>query len=55
MDGRKLAAEFVGTALLVIFAVGAATLSFGFKLAGAIAALAHRYVFYQRAEDAASA
>jgi hypothetical protein len=26
---RKLAAEFVGTALLVIFAVGAATLSFG--------------------------
>ena len=35
MDGRKLAAEFVGTALLVIFAVGAATLSFGFKIAGA--------------------
>src|SRR5690242_3657231 len=34
MDGRKLAAEFIGTALLVIFAVGAATLSFGFKLAG---------------------
>jgi aquaporin Z len=35
MDGRKLAAEFVGTALLVIFAVGAATLSFGFKVTGA--------------------
>jgi aquaporin Z len=33
-NGRKLAAEFVGTALLVIFAVGAATLSFGFKAAG---------------------
>jgi aquaporin Z len=30
MDSRKLAAEFVGTALLVIFAVGAATLAFGF-------------------------
>ena len=35
MDGLKLAAEFVGTALLVIFAVGAATLSFGFRAAGA--------------------
>jgi len=35
VDGRKLAAEFVGTALLVIFAVGAATLSFGFRAAGA--------------------
>jgi aquaporin Z len=35
MNGRKLAAEFIGTALLVVFAVGAATLSFGFKLAGA--------------------
>jgi len=34
VDGRKLAAEFVGTALLVIFAVGAATLSFGFRAAG---------------------
>lgn len=34
MDGRKLAAEFVGTALLVIFAVGAATLAFGFGAAG---------------------
>jgi aquaporin Z len=32
---RKLVAEFLGTALLVIFAVGTATLSFGFKLAGA--------------------
>lgn len=31
---RKLAAEAVGTALLVIFAVGTATLSFGFKLTG---------------------
>jgi aquaporin Z len=35
VDGRKLAAEFVGTALLVIFAVGAATLAFGFNAAGA--------------------
>jgi aquaporin Z len=34
MDGRKLVAEFAGTALLVIFAVGAATLSFGFGAAG---------------------
>lgn len=34
MSVRKLAAEFVGTALLVIFAVGAATLSFGFGLTG---------------------
>jgi aquaporin Z len=34
MSVRKLAAEAVGTALLVIFAVGAATLSFGFKLSG---------------------
>jgi aquaporin Z len=32
--GRRLFAEFLGTALLVIFAVGTATLSFGFKLAG---------------------
>ena len=31
MDGRKLIAEFIGTALLVIFAVGAATLAFGFN------------------------
>jgi aquaporin Z len=31
---RKLVAEAVGTALLVIFAVGAATLAFGFKLTG---------------------
>jgi aquaporin Z len=31
---RKLVAESVGTALLVIFAVGTATLSFGFKLTG---------------------
>jgi aquaporin Z len=35
VDGRKLTAEFMGTALLVIFAVGAATLAFGFKFAGA--------------------
>ena len=35
MSVRKLAAEAVGTALLVIFAVGAATLSFGFGFAGA--------------------
>jgi aquaporin Z len=34
VDARKLAAEFVGTALLVIFAVGAATLSFGFNVTG---------------------
>jgi aquaporin Z len=34
MDVRKLVAEFLGTALLVIFAVGVATLSFGFKLTG---------------------
>jgi aquaporin Z len=31
---RKLVAEFLGTALLVIFAVGAATLTFGFGLTG---------------------
>src|SRR5579862_8489240 len=31
---RKLVAEFLGTALLVFFAVGVATLSFGFKLFG---------------------
>jgi len=35
VDGRKLIAEFIGTALLVIFAVGAATLAFGFNAAGA--------------------
>jgi aquaporin Z len=32
---RKLAAEFLGTAILVFFAVGVATLMFGFRLAGA--------------------
>jgi aquaporin Z len=32
--GRRLVAEFLGTALLVILAVGTATLSFGFKFAG---------------------
>lgn len=31
---RKLAAELLGTAILVFFGVGAATLSFGFKLDG---------------------
>jgi aquaporin Z len=34
MSARKLAAELLGTALLVFFGVGAATLSFGFKLDG---------------------
>ena len=34
MDTRKLVAEAVGTALLVFLAVGAATLSFGFRLTG---------------------
>ena len=34
MDPRKLFAETLGTALLVFFGVGAATISFGFKLAG---------------------
>ena len=32
---RKLAVEFLGTAILVFFAVGVATLMFGFRLAGA--------------------
>ena len=34
MTHRKLVAEALGTAVLVLFGVGAATLSFGFKLAG---------------------
>jgi aquaporin Z len=34
MEIRKFVAELLGTALLVIFAVGTATLSFGFKFAG---------------------
>jgi aquaporin Z len=34
VDSRKLTAEFLGTALLVIFAVGAATLAFGFHATG---------------------
>ena len=34
LDARRLAAELLGTAVLVFFAVGAATLSFGFKFAG---------------------
>jgi aquaporin Z len=32
---RKFAVEFLGTAILVFFAVGVATLMFGFKFAGA--------------------
>src|SRR4051812_44583165 len=35
MDMRKLVAEATGTALLVFFAVGVATLSFGFGFTGA--------------------
>lgn len=38
MQPKKLLAEAIGTALLVFFAVGVATLSFGFKLAGASSA-----------------
>src|SRR3954471_23332984 len=34
MPTRKLAAELLGTAVLVFFAVGTATLMFGFKLDG---------------------
>jgi aquaporin Z len=34
MEHRKLVAEAVGTALLVLIGVGVATLSFGFKLTG---------------------
>src|SRR5437588_406295 len=34
MDARKLTAEFLGTALLVFFAVGVATASFGFRFFG---------------------
>ncbi len=34
MDLRKLAAEVLGTAVLVFFAVGVATLTFGFELDG---------------------
>src|SRR6202795_522982 len=34
MNPRSLVAEFLGTALLVFFAVGTATLTFGFKVAG---------------------
>lgn len=34
MEGKKLVAEALGTALLVIVGVGVATLSFGFKVAG---------------------
>src|SRR5580704_18304929 len=36
---RKLAAELLGTALLVYFAVGVATLSFGFGTTGGIFAV----------------
>lgn len=38
MDYRKLTAELLGTACLVFFAVGVATLSFGVKLTGSSAA-----------------
>jgi aquaporin Z len=38
-DIRKLAAEFIGTAILVVVAVGVATQSFGFKLFGGKLAL----------------
>jgi aquaporin Z len=34
MTARKLAAELLGTALLVFVGVGVATLTFGFKLDG---------------------
>ena len=34
IDIRKLSAEAVGTAMLVFFGVGVATLSFGFRLTG---------------------
>ncbi len=34
VNARKLIAEFIGTAILVVVAVGTATLSFGFKFAG---------------------
>lgn len=34
MDVRKLVSEALGTALLVFFGVGVATLTFGFKLTG---------------------
>jgi aquaporin Z len=34
VDARKLTAEFLGTALLVFFAVGTATVSFGFRFFG---------------------
>ena len=34
MQTRKLVAEMLGTAILVFFAVGVATLSLGFKFAG---------------------
>jgi aquaporin Z len=35
LDARKLTAEFIGTAILVVVAVGTATEMFGFKLFGA--------------------
>src|SRR3954471_16108712 len=34
MDVRKLVTEALGTAVLVFFAVGVATLTFGFKITG---------------------
>ena len=41
-DFRKLAAELIGTAILVVVAVGVATQSFGFKLFGGKLAAARR-------------
>jgi aquaporin Z len=38
LDARKLAAEFVGTAVLVLIAVGVATENFGFRIFGQSAA-----------------
>jgi aquaporin Z len=35
LEHRKLVSDALGTALLVLIAVGVATLSFGFKLTGA--------------------
>ena len=43
---RKLAAELIGTALLVYFAVGVATLSFGFKATGDVSVAADGTILY---------
>ena len=42
---RRIAAELLGTGLLVYFAVGVATLSFGFGVGGLLAAGLHRVLF----------